>query len=280
MTDYKIFRGIVYKTTNLINGKFYIGKDSANRKTYLGSGKLLKQAFTKYGRINFTKEILEYCIDSEHMSIREIFWINELNAQNTDIGYNIADGGLGGDTFTNHPNKEAIRTKHKNRKRVVGYKFSLETKLKMSISRKGKPQSAEHKLHVIQAKTGKKWKMSAKGIENIRRSHLGITASLETKLKMSISRKGIKHTKRKTDSNNINNALSRLRVIVNNNTFKNIYLAINTLSIDSKELLTMLIDDSNTTHYFIKRGSTLKLLQENTVLFEQTLKFIDKKICA
>ena len=40
---------IIYKTTNLINGKFYIGKDSKNDPNYLGSGKILKKAFKKYG---------------------------------------------------------------------------------------------------------------------------------------------------------------------------------------------------------------------------------------
>lgn len=33
---------IVYKTTNLINGKFYVGKDTFNKSSYCGSGKLLK----------------------------------------------------------------------------------------------------------------------------------------------------------------------------------------------------------------------------------------------
>ncbi len=45
----------VYKTTNLINGKIYIGiskKKSKNSLLYLGSGKALKRAVSKYGRKN------------------------------------------------------------------------------------------------------------------------------------------------------------------------------------------------------------------------------------
>ena len=49
---------IVYKTTNLINGKVYIGKDRKNNPSYLGSGILLQKAIRKYGSDNFKKETL------------------------------------------------------------------------------------------------------------------------------------------------------------------------------------------------------------------------------
>ena len=50
---------VIYLTTNLINNKKYLGRDSQNRKTYLGSGKLLKLAILKYGVENFKKEIIK-----------------------------------------------------------------------------------------------------------------------------------------------------------------------------------------------------------------------------
>jgi hypothetical protein len=34
---------IIYKTTNLVNGKYYVGKDEKNNPEYLGSGKILEQ---------------------------------------------------------------------------------------------------------------------------------------------------------------------------------------------------------------------------------------------
>jgi group I intron endonuclease len=87
---------IVYKTTNLINGKFYVGKDTKNKQSYLGSGKLLKQAIKKYGKENFKKEVLEHCTNLCDLDKQEIYWIFKTNA--IDNGYNLAKGGSGGDT--------------------------------------------------------------------------------------------------------------------------------------------------------------------------------------
>ena len=43
---------VIYKTTNMINGKIYIGQDIKNNPKYLGSGKILKLSIRKYGRFN------------------------------------------------------------------------------------------------------------------------------------------------------------------------------------------------------------------------------------
>lgn len=87
---------IIYKTINLINEKFYIGKDEKNNPNYLGSGKILKLAIKKNGIENFKKEILEYCKTKKELNEKEIFWINQLSA--TTFGYNISEGGTGGRT--------------------------------------------------------------------------------------------------------------------------------------------------------------------------------------
>ena len=87
---------IIYKTTCDINDKIYIGQDSKNDPTYLGSGLLLNRAIEKHGREHFHKELVEVCSSREELNERERFWISELDATNRVIGYNIALGGQGG----------------------------------------------------------------------------------------------------------------------------------------------------------------------------------------
>jgi len=95
----------VYKITNLINGKIYIGQDSHDNPKYLGSGVLIKRAIKKYGKENFQKEIINQCNSKKEMDQLEIYWINYYNTFSPK-GYNIHVGGTGGDTFSNNPNKE------------------------------------------------------------------------------------------------------------------------------------------------------------------------------
>ena len=78
---------VIYKTTNLLNGRYYIGKDEKNNPDYLGSGKILKLAINKNGRENFKKEILEVCQTRKILNDREKYWIKSLSA--TTLGYNI-----------------------------------------------------------------------------------------------------------------------------------------------------------------------------------------------
>lgn len=87
---------IVYKTTNLINGKFYIGKH--NQLTdefdgYYGSGSLLKKAIKKYGKQHFKRETLYVYPNEEDAYLREIEILNEY--LNDSLCYNIRPGGAG-----------------------------------------------------------------------------------------------------------------------------------------------------------------------------------------
>jgi group I intron endonuclease len=88
---------IIYKTTNKLNGKIYIGQDKNNNPYYFGSGKKLQRAIHKYGKENFIKEILEECKNEDHMNEREIYWILFYKSQDRKFGYNISEGGKEGD---------------------------------------------------------------------------------------------------------------------------------------------------------------------------------------
>lgn len=104
---------VVYKTTNLINGKFYVGKDSKNDPNYLGSGLILNRSIKKHGRENFKKEILEKCNSEDHLNEREKYWIAELKCRERSDCYNIGQGGLGGDNITYHPKRAEFKEKMK-----------------------------------------------------------------------------------------------------------------------------------------------------------------------
>ena len=90
----------IYKITNLINDKFYIGKTTktlAKRwEKHQKHNKCPKlyNAIQKYGASNFKIENVEFCTSLKELNEREKYWIRILNA--TKKGYNIAKGGDGG----------------------------------------------------------------------------------------------------------------------------------------------------------------------------------------
>ncbi len=88
---------IVYRTTNKINGKIYIGCHFFREKgdQYLGSGTALRRAIKKYGRENFSREILHVCGSKEEAYKLEADLVNE-NFVKSRTTYNIKLGGRGG----------------------------------------------------------------------------------------------------------------------------------------------------------------------------------------
>lgn len=138
---------VIYKTTNLVNGKQYIGRDSHNNPNYLGSGPLLKKAIRKYGKENFKKEILEVCKSEEDLSIREEYWLNYYDAGNNPIFYNRHNhsngSGRGEKSFWYGKHLyEETRKKLSERKAGknhpnYGKHLSDETKIKISESQRG-----------------------------------------------------------------------------------------------------------------------------------------------
>jgi len=100
---------IIYKTTNTINGKYYIGVTNGNDKRYMGSGRVLKNAIKEYGRKNFVRETLEVFDTEEEAYIREAQIVNDLLVADRDT-YNIGKGGKGGPGQSKSlKHKEALR---------------------------------------------------------------------------------------------------------------------------------------------------------------------------
>lgn len=89
----------IYKITNIINNKYYIGKHQTKNLNdgYMGSGKLLKRAITKYGIQNFAKEILFVFDNEQDMNAKE----KELVVISEQT-YNLCPGGQGGFGYINN----------------------------------------------------------------------------------------------------------------------------------------------------------------------------------
>jgi group I intron endonuclease len=93
---------VIYKITNLVNGKFYIGKHKTSNinDSYMGSGKLLQRAIAKYGADNFVKEILHIFNCDDDMNNKERELVTEEFCLRDDT-YNLCIGGNGGFSYIN-----------------------------------------------------------------------------------------------------------------------------------------------------------------------------------
>jgi hypothetical protein len=93
---------LIYKITNNLNNKIYVGSHKTKNKDdgYMGSGKYLNYAINKYGVENFTKEILFIFDNATEMYDKEAEIVNDdfLAEENT---YNLKRGGFGGFDYIN-----------------------------------------------------------------------------------------------------------------------------------------------------------------------------------
>jgi len=170
----------IYKTTNLINGKYYIGMHSTSnlKDGYLGSGTYLRRSIRKYGKENFKCKILEFCRDREELVKREQELVHEELIKDP-LCMNLKLGGSGG--FSSEVaklgraavNKILLQKYGENFRQIIGQRFAEKLK-----------SSSEERL-LFSDKCRKGWlKKGYKPKTFLNKKHTD-----ETKLKMSKSKK-------------------------------------------------------------------------------------------
>lgn len=133
---------IIYKVVNKINDRYYIGKQVTNnpQDTYMGSGVALKKAIKKYGKENFTKEVLYYVSDKDALTKKEIEVVNE-DVVRDRKSYNLKTGGIGGFSRANaRKGNKASLVSEKWRKAIKnnpGFKFSKDNNIASEAGKKG-----------------------------------------------------------------------------------------------------------------------------------------------
>ena len=112
--------GYIYKTTDLTNNKIYIGQTNETIekrfKRHMGYQKddhdtKFYRAVRKYGTENFYIEQIDKATTQDELDEKELYWINKLDAVNTGYNTKAVKGKCGGDTLSNHPNKDVILEK-------------------------------------------------------------------------------------------------------------------------------------------------------------------------
>lgn len=120
--------GYIYKITNNLNGKVYIGQTRTTIKERIRKHCMtterpgIDSAIAKYGFENFTVEELCQCPDEE-LDEREKQYIQKYDCYNTDKGYNLTPGGQEGSTWLNLDEEQVIAKYHelKNVKNTSDY---------------------------------------------------------------------------------------------------------------------------------------------------------------
>ena len=158
----------IYKVTNKINGKIYVGSHKTNNlnDNYMGSGKYLRHAFDKHGIENFNKEILYIFDTPELMYAKEAEIVNEEFIAETNT-YNLKVGGFGGFDYINATGKNlygsngktsnvkdnfirgraTVATKKKN-----DPEYAKQISEKISNSLNGRPGTFKGKTHTSDTK--------------------------------------------------------------------------------------------------------------------------------
>lgn len=190
----------VYKITNLVNGRYYIGKHQTKDLDdgYMGSGKLIRAAIKKYGIECFKKEILSIFETEDEMNAKEAELVTEELIASGSV-YNLCAGGQGGFGHLNSSGKSNMGWKNNpvkgNSERarkagIVGAKAfvkrmkeDVEFALNFSKMRREKTLGVKGRKHSQETKEkiGKKNSISSKGNKNSQFNTMWITNGTENR---------------------------------------------------------------------------------------------------
>lgn len=182
---------IVYKHTNKVNGKVYIGQTwrtisrRSKNGTHYKSNPHFWAAIQKYGWDNFQSELLTVTHTQEVANYWEQYFIDQYDSCNRDVGYNFREAGSHGKMSTESRLKMSKARKGKepwNKGKIDCYSEAVLEQ--MSKSRKGKPSFMKGKILTL--KTRQQMSASRVGYQN----HLGKPHTKEAKQKMSAAFKG------------------------------------------------------------------------------------------
>ena len=181
-------RGFIYKITNTINGKFYIGQTIQNVKerfyqhcatkcSKAVSNMAIHRAIKKYGKSNFTVEVIEE-IDSANLNDRERYWIKYYNSYNN--GYNSTKGGQDGCKLFKDLNVESIIKEYNTGKslRTLGTIFKVDKQtIKDLLIR-----------HNVELRTTRTYKLSQKDRDKVLEDFASGLSRKEIMIKWNISK--------------------------------------------------------------------------------------------
>lgn len=135
----KEYKGIIYKATNKVNGKVYIGQtirtlekrkqehfqnSKSNTKRYY-----FQSAISKYGFENFEWEVIDEADNKKSLNDKEIYWIDFYRSHTMEFGYNLTLGGefgkITGESEERRIRKSKSTNKEKNYKKVIDLKTKV-----------------------------------------------------------------------------------------------------------------------------------------------------------
>lgn len=181
-------RGFIYKITNKINGKSYIGQTIQNVKerfyqhcatkcSKAVSNMAIHRAIKKYGKSNFIVEVIEE-IDSANLNDRERYWIKYYNSYNN--GYNSTKGGQDGCKSFKDLDVESIIKEYNTGKslRTLGTIFKVDKQtIKDLLIR-----------HNVELRTTRTYKLSQKDRDKVLEDFASGLSRKEIMIKWNISK--------------------------------------------------------------------------------------------